>query len=171
MLVLLERVIVDRLSYEFHGLANSLQVPETLAAHSFDLVLTDLRLPGLDGFGVMRFLAENRREEGVIMITGFPSEEVAQKALELGALAFLPKPLRAEQLVFSLQRALETLIERREARTVRGFYRLEPYEQAEARFRREYVRRLAARTGGDREEISRRCRLDQETIDKDLPKG
>lgn len=81
-----------------------------LEAEPFDVVVTDLRMPGLDGFGLLE--AARRRPLGpeVIVLTGSRSHDVdsAIRALRLGAHDYLPKPLpRPDAIVLAVERALE----------------------------------------------------------------
>ena len=72
----------------------------------FDLVITDLRMPGFSGRGVLA-LASALPELPVIIITAFGGPEVEAQALQLGAFAFLEKPVAAAELVDVVKRAIE----------------------------------------------------------------
>ena len=72
----------------------------------FDLVITDLRMPFVDGLDVLYAVQTSFRDVPVIVITAFGSAEAKAKALSEGAFAFLEKPLDTAQLVGVIQRAL-----------------------------------------------------------------
>jgi DNA-binding NtrC family response regulator len=72
----------------------------------FDLVITDLRMPAFSGRGVLA-LASALPELPVIIITAFGGPEVEAQALQLGAFAFLEKPVAAAELVDVVKRAIE----------------------------------------------------------------
>jgi len=72
----------------------------------FDLVITDLRMPMFSGRGVLA-LAHGLQNLPVIIITAFGGSEVKAQALQLGAFAFLEKPVAAVELVDVVKRALE----------------------------------------------------------------
>ncbi len=72
----------------------------------FDLVITDLRMPTFSGRGVLA-LASALSELPVIIITAFGGADVEAQALQLGAFAFLEKPVAAAELMDVVKRALE----------------------------------------------------------------
>ena len=65
----------------------------------FDLVLLDLRMPGMDGMTVLRTMKEKWPESEVIVITGYPSIETAKEAIQLGAYDYLAKPADPDQVI------------------------------------------------------------------------
>jgi DNA-binding response OmpR family regulator len=69
-----------------------------LTEKSYDLMLLDLRLPGLDGMEVLRRVPEIRPEVKVVIITAYGSIEAAVEAMKLGAVDFLQKPFDAEEV-------------------------------------------------------------------------
>jgi len=72
----------------------------------FDLVITDLRMPTFSGRGVLA-LASALPKLPVIIITAFGGPQVEAQALQLGAFAFLEKPIAAAELVDVVKRAIE----------------------------------------------------------------
>ncbi len=79
---------------------------ERLRASEYDLLITDLKMPGMDGLSVIR---EGRRcstELAVIVITGFSTEASAIEALNLGVTGYLTKPFRLPKVLESAARAL-----------------------------------------------------------------
>lgn len=77
-----------------------------LAAEDYDLVVTELRLPALDAFGVIR--EGRRRTPGlrVLVITGHSTESAAIEALNFGVTGYLVKPVRASEVVAAAARVL-----------------------------------------------------------------
>jgi DNA-binding response OmpR family regulator len=65
---------------------------------SYDLVLLDLFLPGIDGFELLAMLTAHRADTPVIVITGHSTVEAAVKAVKCGAVDFVPKPFVPEDL-------------------------------------------------------------------------
>jgi DNA-binding NtrC family response regulator len=90
------------------GLSDPTAVATMLAASEsrFDLVITDLRMPMFSGRGVLA-LASALPKLPVIIITAFGGSDVEAQALQLGAFAFLEKPVAAAELVDVVTRALE----------------------------------------------------------------
>jgi DNA-binding NtrC family response regulator len=75
------------------------------SGNRFDLVITDLRMPAFSGRGVLA-LASALPEIPVIIITAFGGPDVEAQALQLGAFAFLEKPIAAAELIDVVKRAL-----------------------------------------------------------------
>ena len=73
-----------------------------------DLVLTDLKLPGMTGLEMLRILKEKRPFLPVIMMTAFGSIETAVEAVKAGAYDFLTKPFDTSHLLVLIEKALES---------------------------------------------------------------
>ena len=74
---------------------------------SFDLILLDLKMPGMDGMEALTFFKEQDPEVMVIMITGYPDVETAVKAMKLGVYDYISKPFTPQELRLVVERALE----------------------------------------------------------------
>jgi len=72
-----------------------------------DLILTDLRLPGMDGLELMSLLRRQNSGTPVIVMTAFGTVESAVQAMKSGAVDFLPKPFSLDHLMAVIQKALE----------------------------------------------------------------
>ncbi len=72
----------------------------------FDVVITDVRLPGMSGFDFVRRIRKVRPETPVLMITAYSSSEGQKEAAELGALRYFPKPLDTDAVLMAVQVAL-----------------------------------------------------------------
>ena len=70
-----------------------------MEADRFDVVLLDLRMPGLDGMTVLKLIKENWPESQVIIITAYPTIETAKQALRLGAYDYLAKPVAPDEVI------------------------------------------------------------------------
>lgn len=64
-----------------------------------DVVLLDLRMPGMDGMAVLKAIKEKWPETEVVIITGYPSVETAKEAVRLGAFDYLAKPLGPDEVI------------------------------------------------------------------------
>ncbi len=90
---------------------------ERVQAGGVDLIVTDLRMPGLTGLELLRAAKAIRPDVDVILLTAFGTVEEAVKAMKDGAYDFLTKPFRREQLLKLVDKALERrdLIEQNKA--------------------------------------------------------
>ena len=80
-------------------------------------LVLDVRLPGLDGLGLQRHLAERGRGEQIVFITGHGDIPMGIQAMKRGAVDFLPKPFGDEQLLDAVARALARSVEALRARS------------------------------------------------------
>ncbi|MBP8120290.1 MAG: response regulator [Burkholderiales bacterium] len=78
-----------------------------MAQHRFDVVLLDMRMPGLDGMSVLRSIKENWPESEVIIITGYPEIDAAKQAVTLGAYDYLAKPVGPDEVINAATGAMQ----------------------------------------------------------------
>ena len=74
---------------------------------SCDLVLTDIRMPGTDGFKVIRDIRRAGKSVPIVMITGYASVSSAVQAMKLGATNYIEKPFTPDQLVHTVYAAMD----------------------------------------------------------------
>jgi PAS domain S-box-containing protein len=86
------------------------------AAHAPGIVLTDIKMPGMDGVELLRRLKEIDPDTEVVMISGHGDMNLAMQSLKFGALDFITKPVRDELLINALKRAGERIGMRRQIR-------------------------------------------------------
>lgn len=72
----------------------------------FDVIITDLRMPGQDGLSFLSDLKRRRPEQAVIVMTAFGTVETAVEAMKLGAFDYIQKPFSTEELLLKLDRLL-----------------------------------------------------------------
>jgi signal transduction histidine kinase len=77
-----------------------------IARNRYDLVITDLMMPGINGIEVLKRIKKDYPEITVIMFTGFATVESAREALKLGAFDYVPKPFTPEELREVVKNAL-----------------------------------------------------------------
>jgi len=105
-------VLQRNLSSRGYGVVTAVNAMEAigiLESSPFDLVITDFRMPGVNGRDLTRHVRENFRDVEVVMITGFGSIENAVSAMKAGAGEYLTKPFTEEELFAAVGRALERL--------------------------------------------------------------
>jgi len=64
----------------------------------YDLVITDLMMPGISGLDLLKTLKQKRPEANVIMVTGYPTIKTAVQSIKIGAFDYIPKPFTPDQL-------------------------------------------------------------------------
>jgi two-component system response regulator HydG len=84
-----------------------------------DVLVTDLRMPGLDGIELLRKSREIAPELIVVLVTAFAEVETAVRAMQQGAEHYLTKPIQIEELVLVIRRALDRRALRKEATELR----------------------------------------------------
>lgn len=80
-----------------------------LRMERFDIVITDLMMPGMDGLALLQKIKELDSEILVIIITGYATIETAVKAIESGAYDYIAKPFRLDELMIVIKNACERL--------------------------------------------------------------
>ena len=80
-----------------------------LRMERFDIVITDLMMPGMDGLVLLQKIKELDKEILVIIITGYATIETAVKAIETGAYDYITKPFRLDELMIVIKNACERL--------------------------------------------------------------
>jgi len=109
-----EKIIRDSFSrvlmkegYSVEAVESGRLALEKVAAEPFDIILLDLKMPGLDGLETLRELKERDPDLVSIMITGYPTIESAVKAIKSGAYDYLTKPCSPDELRIVVGRAVE----------------------------------------------------------------
>ncbi len=74
---------------------------------SFDVVITDLRMPGLDGLKLLDEIKKRSPETAVIMVSGYGTIDDAVKAMRLGAVDFITKPVNIDELGYRVKKELD----------------------------------------------------------------
>jgi len=120
--------ILRREGYDVVTAANGLDAVSEMN-RDIRTVITDLKMPGLDGMGLLRRLQQDYPEVPVVMITAHGSVESAVEAVKLGAFDYLEKPFEQEQIRQIVAKAMKTHeLARRDARpetpTARGRFHL-----------------------------------------------
>ena len=93
--------------YEVDVASSGTEGIEKASQKRYDLILTDLKLPGADGIKVLSEVREADPEASVIVMTAFGTVETAVEAMKLGAFDFLTKPFDSDRLSLLIRRALE----------------------------------------------------------------
>ncbi len=73
----------------------------------FDLVITDLKMPGISGMEALKKIKQDNPNIGIVMVTGYSTAETAVEAMKLGAFDYLPKPFTPDELISVINKAVE----------------------------------------------------------------
>jgi DNA-binding NtrC family response regulator len=90
-----------------------------MESEKFPVVVTDLRMKGVDGFGLLEQVVQRHPESNVIMMTGFGTVESAVDAMKHGAFDYLTKPVKRDELLVTVQKALREALLRQEVQQLR----------------------------------------------------
>jgi DNA-binding NtrC family response regulator len=114
MLMLIRMIIEDNTDYDVETTNSPTEGIKLLKENDFDLVITDLKMPGMDGIELFDEFRELRPEVPVIIITAYGSTETAEEALNKGIADFITKPFRKDSIIFTMKRVLELARVRKE---------------------------------------------------------
>jgi DNA-binding NtrC family response regulator len=149
-----------------------------LEAQPFEVVLTDVRMPGLDGFELIRLVKERWPLTEVVMMTAFASIPSAVEAMRRGAYDYVQKPLDPDDVGLVVTRALDRHRERTATRTraaIEGARATSAEELAALSYRealasardrgsREYLSALLKTFGGNVSRAAERAGLERESL-------
>jgi DNA-binding NtrC family response regulator len=97
----------------------SRRAAERVATESFDLLIADICMPGMDGVALLRLARQHDPQMAALMITAHPTVETAVESMKLGAADYITKPFLPEDLLATAQRLLEGKWLREENRLLR----------------------------------------------------
>ena len=99
--------ILQEEGYEVECTLSGKEAFEKMRANPFDVVITDLKMPGVDGMDVLKTLHKDYPDAVIIMITGFSTVETAVEAMKLGAFDYIPKPFTPDEVSIVVKKAIE----------------------------------------------------------------
>jgi DNA-binding NtrC family response regulator len=92
--------------YEVKLSQNGADAMKMLEEESFDLVLTDLKMPDIDGIEVLKMIKHRWPQTEVIVVTGYQTVDTAVKSIKLGAFDYLEKPFTPDSLIAAVNNAM-----------------------------------------------------------------
>jgi DNA-binding NtrC family response regulator len=87
---------------------------EELALQPYDVILLDMRMPGMDGLATLAAIKERHPDPEVIVLTGHASVDAAREIIRLGAVEFLLKPCPLEEVIAKIETAYDRKLARQE---------------------------------------------------------
>lgn len=126
-----EQIVLDSITrilegekYEVKTCRSGNQAMDALKAGGYDVLITDLKMPGMDGIQAMEALAEIDPDLSMIMVTAYSTVDSAVKAMKMGAADYIRKPFTPDQLVSLVDKVMDD----RKARFERR-YREDTFEE------------------------------------------
>lgn len=166
MLKLLERIISEKTPYEVVSTNSSLEAVDMLDKEEFDLIITDLKMPGMDGMDILKMIKEKKRREEVIMITAFGSLESAIEALSMGVFDYITKPFKKEQIIYTVDRAMKWQRMKDDSMRFREILSALPFESAVMELKKRYVEHYADKLGNSPDMIAEQTGISVDEVRK-----
>lgn len=98
--------ILAHRGWDVEGFANAEDAVSALRRTRYAVVLTDVNMPGMSGMDFLQTAKESSPDVPVVMITGYPSIDLAVESMKYGAVDFLQKPFKADELEMAVRKAL-----------------------------------------------------------------
>ncbi len=99
--------ILRQQGYDIKVCGDGKEAVEVLDTEQFNLIITDIKMPRMDGMTMLSAVRKNNNEIPVIIITGHATVDTAIDAVKLGAYDYIRKPYTPDEILFSARRALE----------------------------------------------------------------
>ena len=90
---------LEGISRNVEAASDGTEALQTMERYPFDVVLLDLRMPGLDGLSVLRTIKQKWPDSEVVIITGYPTVDSAKEAVRLGAFDYVAKPVGPQDVI------------------------------------------------------------------------
>ena len=107
MLALLAMIVSEKTDHKVTTTNNPLEVVEFVKEGDFDLIISDLKMPSMDGIELIAEIRKVDQYIPILVITAYASIESAEEAVNKGAYDYITKPFRKEQILIAINRALE----------------------------------------------------------------
>lgn len=119
MLKLLSMILKEKTPYDVTVTNNPIEALELAKNKNFDIVITDLKMPGLDGLKLLEEIKKKDEDIPIIIITAYGTIDAATEAIQKGGFDFITKPFKKEQILFTIEKAIKWLKVQRENKMLR----------------------------------------------------
>lgn len=123
------RIMLEEEGYQVSEASTGQEALDGLQAGKFDLLILDMRMPGMTGIDVLKQLREKQGELPVILMTAHGSPNIAIQASSLGVYGYITKPFEMDEVLNQIQHYFERQMLREEVRTLRS--QIEPRDPSE----------------------------------------
>jgi DNA-binding NtrC family response regulator len=107
MLALLKRILAEETQHEVVTETNPVTALELFKEKPFDLVITDLKMPRMDGIKVLETVKKVSPDVSVVILTAFATIETAVEAIRKGAYDYITKPFRRERILLTVDKVMQ----------------------------------------------------------------
>ena len=90
--------------YDITTVSSGEEALKILEGKSFDIILTDIKMPGLPGLDLLSTISNKYPDTAVIVITGYATVKTAVEAMKLGAVDFIPKPFTPDEIYNAVEK-------------------------------------------------------------------
>ena len=163
--------LVEALTAEGYEVEDAETGEDALArchADDFDLLVTDLKLPGISGLEVLTALRNQNRTLPVILMTAYGEVDTAVAAMREGAYDYINKPFKQEELLFAVDRALHFAAMRKDFKQAHKLFTIQPLSKATEQFTATYIRRMALTVDNDPQVVAERSGLNLDEVKRFL---
>ena len=114
------RRILEAEGFEVTTVPSADEALEKIKNYDFDLLLMDVKMPKHDGMFLMREIKKNWPDIPIVVMSGYPTPETIVDSLKLGAVQFIPKPFRPDELMKTIRQVLQKVSSRKSFPTGAG---------------------------------------------------
>jgi two-component system response regulator AtoC len=100
-------VILKKERYEVETASNGEEALQRISNSTFDQVLCDIRMPGMDGLDFLKEVRKTEADANVIMMSAYGTLDTAVEAMKLGAYDYISKPFKPDEIILTLKKAEE----------------------------------------------------------------
>lgn len=108
-LIVLKRLksALEKNNYFVKTFSEGVKALQELKQNNYDIIVTDVRMPEIDGITILEHVLRASKNTKVILITGYATVEIAREALAKGAFDFIAKPFKPNDLRKTIEKALK----------------------------------------------------------------
>lgn len=106
------KTFLQKKGYDVTNAFTAKEAEEAIKNESFDVVLTDIRLPDSDGIHILKFIKETSFKTQVILMTGYTDIKTAVSAMKMGAYDYVGKPINPDEILHTIEQSLKKKTEK-----------------------------------------------------------